>query len=50
MLCLQREIRFDGQWIGPFEKPIAFDRRYSLYKNLAVGFALALTEIVFGEE
>ncbi len=50
MLCLQQEIRFAGQWIAPFEKPFYFDRRVSLYKNLAVGFTLALMEIVFGEE
>ncbi len=50
MLCLQQEIPFAGRNIGPFEKPIEFDRNFSLYKNLAMGFALALAEIWFGEE
>lgn len=50
LLCLQQEILVCGKWISPFEKPIAFDRRYNLYKNLAAGFACALAEILQGEE
>lgn len=50
MLCLQREIFICGSFIGPFEKPIPFDRNYTLYKNLAVGFAQSLAEILLREE
>lgn len=50
MLCLQQEICVFGQNLGPFEKPIVFDRSYSLYKNLSAGFALCLAESYFGEE
>lgn len=50
LLCLQQEIVLCGQSIVPFERPIPFLRRYSLYKNLAAGFALSLAEILFGEE
>ena len=50
MLCLQRELRFCGKDIFPFEKPIFFDRNFSLYKNLATGFALSLAELLFGED
>lgn len=49
MLCLQQEICFSGQNIAPFERPIFFDRRLNLYKNIAIGFALTLTEYLFGE-
>ena len=50
MLCLQREIALEGTFIGPFEKSVPFDRNYTLYKNLAVGFALSLADILLREE
>ena len=50
LLCLQQEILFCGREIVPFERPVPFRRNFSLYKNLAVTFALSLTEILFGEE
>ena len=46
MLCLQQEISLHGYDMGPLEIKIPFDRKYSLYKNLAVGFALYLTELL----
>jgi len=50
VLCVQQEICLCGKNIDPFEKPIPFDRNFSLFKNLAAGFVLALTEQIFGEE
>lgn len=50
MLCLQQEISLFGNSVYPFEKPIPFNRSFSLYKNLAVGFALSLAEQIFGED
>ncbi len=50
MLCVQQEIRLLGRNIVPFEKKVRFDRNFSLYKNLATGFALSLAEILFTEE
>ncbi|MBR3837125.1 MAG: hypothetical protein IKJ74_03180 [Clostridia bacterium] len=50
LLCLQQEILICGKWVSPFEKPIVFNRRYNLYKNLAAGFACTLAEILRGEE
>lgn len=50
LLCVQQEIRLMGQNIVPFEKKVLFDRNFSLYKNLATGFALSLAEILFTEE
>ncbi len=50
MLCLQQEISLFGWNIGPFESKIPFDRKYSLYKNLAVGFALYLAELRIRKE
>ncbi len=50
MLCLQQEIRLGGRNIVPFEKKVVFNRNFSLYKNLATGFALSLAEILFSEE
>ncbi len=49
-LCLAREIPLSPVPILPFEKKIPFDRNFSLYKNLAVGFALCLADYDFGEE
>jgi hypothetical protein len=49
MLCLQREIFLKNTFIGPFERAVPYDRNYNLYKNLAAGFALALT-LIFREE
>ena len=49
MLCLQREIFLNNTFIGPFERAVPYDRNYNLYKNLAAGFALALT-LIFREE
>lgn len=49
MLCLQREISLGNVFIGPFERAVPYDRNYNLYKNLAAGFALALT-LFFREE
>ncbi len=50
MLCVQREIHLRGHSIVPFEKKVRFNRNFSLYKNLATGFALSLAEILFTEE
>lgn len=50
MLCLQQEICFHGQSIMPFEKKVRFDRNFSLYKNLAAGFALSLAHLLFVED
>jgi hypothetical protein len=50
MLCLQQEISLFGCNVGPFESKIPFDRRYSLYKNLAVGLALYLAELLIRKE
>ena len=50
MLCLQQEIRLGGRNIVPFEKKVVFNRNFSLYKNLATGFALSLARILFTEE
>ncbi|MBR2616195.1 MAG: hypothetical protein IKC69_05910 [Clostridia bacterium] len=50
LLCLQEEIVIGAREIGPFERPVPFLRGYSLFKNLAAGFALSLAEILFGEE
>lgn len=50
MLCVQREIRLGKTSVLPFERPIPFDRRYSIYKNIAVGFCRALTEELYGDK
>lgn len=50
LLCVQREIFLMGKSILPFEQKVHFDRNFSLYKNLATGFALALARILFTEE
>lgn len=50
MLCVQQEIRLGGRNVVPFEKKVRFNRNFSLYKNLATGFALSLAEILFTEE
>lgn len=50
MLCLQQEVIVSHQSIVPFEKKIPFDHGISLYKNIAVGFALAIAEQIEGEE
>lgn len=50
MLCVQREIRLMERNVEPFEKKVRFNRNFSLYKNLATGFALSLAEILFTEE
>lgn len=50
LLCVQQEIRLGGRNIVPFEKKVVFNRNFSLYKNLATGFALSLAEILFTEE
>ena len=50
MLCLQREIFWKGISIGPFEKPVFFDRNYSLYKNIVLGFTVSLAEFVWKEQ
>jgi hypothetical protein len=50
MLCIQQEICINGKNIAPFERKVRFDRNFSLYKNLATGFALSLAEILFTEE
>ncbi len=50
MLCVQQEIYLGGRNIVPFERKVRFDRNFSLYKNLATGFALSLAEILFTEE
>lgn len=50
MLCVQREICLMERNIEPFEKKVRFNRNFSLYKNLATGFALSLAEILFTEE
>ncbi len=50
LLCLQQELNLLGKSVYPFEKPFPFDRSFSLYKNLAVGFALSLAEQIFGED
>ncbi|MBQ3075949.1 MAG: hypothetical protein IJC26_07760 [Clostridia bacterium] len=50
MLWVQQEICLNGKSILPFEKKVRFDRNFSLYKNLATGFALSLAQILFTEE
>ena len=50
MLCVQQEICLGRKSIFPFETKVPFDRNFSLYKNLATGFALSLAEILFTEE
>lgn len=50
MLCVQREICLRNRSIVPFETKVRFDRNFSLYKNLATGFALSLARILFTEE
>lgn len=50
LLCISREFSFAGESILPFEKKVPYDRNYTLYKNLAAGFALALADLYFGEE
>ena len=49
-LCLTREIRWQGRLLGPFEKKIPFRHSFSLFKNLAVGFARCLADPLLGEE
>ena len=50
LLCLGQEIFFQKRSIVPFEQKVSFDRNFSLYKNLATGFALSLLTQVFTEE
>ena len=50
MICLQKEITVLEKNIVPFEMRVPYDRRFRLYKNLALGFCLAITQILFGEE
>ncbi len=50
LLCVQREILLRERNIVPFETKVHFDRNFSLYKNLATGFALSLARILFTEE
>ncbi len=49
-LCLEKEIFLPKKSILPFEQKIPFDRNYSLYKNLATGFAKILVTLIFTEE
>lgn len=50
LLCIQREIVHGERTLFPLEKTIPFDRNYSLYKNLAAGFALLSVKFFLGEE
>ena len=50
LLCLGKEIFLHKKNIFPFEMKVPFDRSFSLYKNLAVGFALSLITLIFTEE
>lgn len=50
LLCVQQEICLRGKNIEPFETKVRFDRNFSLYKNLASGFAFSLARILFTEE
>ena len=50
MICLQREVTLLGRSVFPFEKPVFYDHRLRLYRNLALGFSLALAEQLLGEE
>lgn len=49
-LCLEREIFLGKKSIVPFETKVPFDRNFSLYKNIAWGFAQALITLFFTEE
>ena len=49
LLCVARELRLRGESVLPFERPVPFDRNFTLYKNLAAGFALSLADLYFGE-
>ena len=50
LLYVSREFFIGKTHVLPFEKKVPFDRRFSLYKNLAAGFALSLADLYFGEE
>ena len=50
LICIQREIVGKDRTLIPQEHRIPFDRNFTLYKNLAAGFALLWTEFFFGEE
>lgn len=50
LLCIQREIVGKGRSLFPRESKIPFNRNFSLYKNLAAGFALLWEKFFFGEE
>ena len=50
LLCLEREIFLGEKSIVPFEMKVPFDRSFSLYKNIASGFARTLITLFFTEE
>lgn len=50
LICIEREIFLKGKSIVPFETKVPFDRNFSLYKNIASGFAQALITQFFTEE
>ncbi len=50
LICIQREIAGKAQALIPQEQKIPFDRNFTLYKNLAAGFALLWVKFFLGEE
>ncbi|MBR4287987.1 MAG: hypothetical protein IKT50_00955 [Clostridia bacterium] len=50
LMCIQREVVIKHQSLIPQERIIPFDRNFTLYKNLAAGFALLWAKNFFGEE
>lgn len=50
LLCLGREIFLREKSLFPFEMKVPFDRNFSLYKNMALGFARTLVTLFFTEE
>lgn len=50
MICLEKEIFLEGRSIFPYECKVPFDRSFSLYKNIASGFARSLITQLFTEE
>ena len=50
LICIQRELFRDGRIFLPSEQKIPFNRNFSVYKNLAAGFATVAAKFFLGED
>ena len=50
LICIQQELFHEGRVFLPSEQKIPFDRNFSVYKNLAAGFATVAAKFILGED